>query len=114
MEFKEPFLVFIVIKTKEIGGWVFSRYIGSVFFLFQYFINYNLDGGGYLVSAPIVTNNWKVEDSFIMPFGGGVGKIFRLGKLPINGNVQAYYNAVAPEIGPKWSARLQIQLIFPK
>ena len=62
----------------------------------------------------IITNNWEADDSLILPFGGGIGKIFRLGKLPINGNVQAYYNAVTPEGGPNWSARAQLQLMFPK
>ena len=68
----------------------------------------------YLVSAPIITNNWKVDDSLILPFGGGIGKIFRLGKLPINANLQAYYNAVTPDGGPNWSSRVQVQLMFPK
>ena len=84
------------------------------FFLLQYFINYNMEGGSYLVSAPIITNNWEVDDSLILPFGGGIGKILRLGKLPINANLQAYYNVVTPEGGPKWSTRIQVQFMFPK
>jgi hypothetical protein len=109
------------------GPWVAGAIISNVwsiggdsnepdvnFFLLQYFVNYNMEGGMYLVSAPIITNNWKVDDSLILPFGAGIGKIFRLGKLPINSNVQAYYNAVTPDGGPSWSTRVQIQLMFPK
>jgi hypothetical protein len=109
------------------GPWVVGALVNNVwsvggddadpdvnFLLFQYFINYNMESGAYLVTAPIITNNWEVDDSLILPFGGGIGKIFRLGKLPINGNVQAYYNAVTPDGGPKWATRLQLQLMFPK
>ena len=31
-------------------------------FLFQPFVNYNLDGGWYLTSTPIMTANWDQED----------------------------------------------------
>lgn len=109
------------------GPWVAGALINNVwsvggndadpdvnFLLFQYFVNYNMSSGTYLVSAPIITNNWEVDESLILPFGAGVGKIFRLGKLPINANLQAYYNAVTPDGGPKWSSRIQVQLMFPK
>ena len=54
--------------------------------LIQPFINYNFAGGFYLASAPIITVNWKAESSqrWTVPLGGGVGKIFHLGKLPVN------------------------------
>jgi hypothetical protein len=85
------------------------------FFFTQYFVNYNLPSKVYIVSAPIITNNWNSENSsWIVPFGGGIGKIFRLGELPINANLQAYYNVVTPDGGPTWSSRIQIQLMFPK
>ena len=34
-----------------------------------------------------------------MPLGGGVGKIFHLGKLPVNTQLSAYYNVVQPDYG---------------
>ena len=84
--------------------------------LFQYFVNYNLPDSWYLTSAPIITADWKEDqdDRFIVPFGGGIGKIFRIGRQPINTSVQAYYNVVRPDAGPRWSLRLQIQFLFPK
>ncbi len=53
-------------------------------FLLQPFVNYNFPEGFYLTSAPIVTANWEVdnEDRWTVPLGGGVGKIFHLGRLP--------------------------------
>jgi len=85
-------------------------------FLLQYFINYNLPKGWYISSAPIVTANWKADSGskWTVPFGGGVGKILRIGKQPINAQVQAFYNAVKPDNGPDWTLRLQLQFLFPK
>jgi len=44
-------------------------------FLFQYFINYNFQGGWYLTCAPIYTANWKADDGdkWTIPIGGGGG-----------------------------------------
>lgn len=86
------------------------------FFLAQYFVNYNMDHGWYLVSAPIITSNWEASsgNQWIVPFGAGAGKIFRIGKQPINFNTQAFYNAVKPDFGPDWQWRVQLQFMFPK
>jgi hypothetical protein len=68
----------------------------------QYFINYNLPDGWYLTSQPVITANWRApaDDKWIVPFGGGVGRLFKVGKQPINAQVQAFYNAVRPTAGP--------------
>ena len=86
------------------------------FFLAQYFINYNMNHGWYLVSAPIITSNKEASsgNQWIVPFGAGAGKIFRIGKQPINFNTQAFYNAVKPDFGPDWQWRVQLQFMFPK
>jgi len=84
--------------------------------LIQPFVNYNLKHGWYLTSVPIITANWNADSSDIwtIPVGGGVGKIIRLGKLPVNLQTQAFYNTVSPDGGADWSVRFQIQLLFPK
>ena len=84
--------------------------------LLQPFINYNFEGGLYLFSSPIVTMNWLAppNQQLTLPVGGGIGKIFHLGKLPVNSQISAYYNAVRPDGGPDWQLRAQIQLMFPK
>jgi hypothetical protein len=58
--------------------------------LIQPFVNYNLPDGWYLTSAPIITANWEASsgDKWTVPLGGGVGKPFRLDKLPINTQLQ--------------------------
>jgi hypothetical protein len=44
-------------------------------FTLQYFINYNMDDGWYLITAPINTANWKADSDnrWTVPLGGGVG-----------------------------------------
>ena len=73
------------------------------------------DGGWYVNTAPILTVNWEAESGqqWIVPFGAGVGKIVRLGKLPINSQVGAYYNVVKPDFGPDWQFRVQVQILLP-
>ena len=85
-------------------------------FLFQYFVNYNFQGGWYLSSSPINTANWEADDGnkWTVPIGGGGGKLFRVGKQPINFQTQAFYNVEKPDFGPDWQLRLQLQFLFPK
>jgi hypothetical protein len=84
-------------------------------FLLQYFINYNMAHGWYLVSAPIITANWEAADSdqWTFPLGGGVGRVFNIGSQPVNMSLQAYDNVITPEGGADWQARFQVQLLFP-
>jgi hypothetical protein len=85
-------------------------------FLFQYFINYNMADGWYLSSAPIITANWEASsgNKWTVPLGGGVGKVFRIGKQAMNAQVQAFYNVEKPENAADWTLRLQLQFLFPK
>jgi hypothetical protein len=84
--------------------------------LIQPFINYNLPHGWYLTSAPIMTANWEADSGnrWTVPLGGGVGKIQRFGKLPVNFQLSAYGNVVKPDNGPDWQLRFQVQFMFPK
>ncbi|MEA3461441.1 MAG: neuromedin U [Bacteroidota bacterium] len=95
--------------------WTFGD-IAENKFLFQYFINYNLPKAWYIVSAPIMTANWNADSDqrWIVPFGGGVGKVFKVGKLPLNFNAQIYYNAVKPDGVGNVQSRFQLQFLFPK
>ena len=84
--------------------------------MFQYFLNYNLPGGWYLTSSPVITANWNApsDERWTVPLGGGIGKILRVGRVPVNLQVQGFGNVVAPEDAPAWSLRFQVQLLFPK
>jgi hypothetical protein len=82
----------------------------------QPFVNYNLDGGWSLVSAPIITANWEADsgDTWTLPLGGGVSKLFKIGKQPIQASLRSYYNVVKPEFGPDWQLQFQVTFLFPK
>ena len=85
-------------------------------FLVQYFINYNLKKGWYVSIAPILTANWEASNGnrWTVPFGGGVGRIMKLGFQPVNLSASFYGNAVYPDGTSSWNMRLQIALLFPK
>jgi hypothetical protein len=85
-------------------------------FLLQYFVNYNLKKGWYLTTAPILTANWRASsgNTWTVPFGGGVGRIMKLGFQPVNLSATFYGNAVYPAGTSSWNMRLQIAFLFPK
>ena len=108
------------------GPWVVGSLFSNVWsftgdeqvnlFSWQPFVNYNLDDGWYLTSAPLITANWEADsdNTWTVPFGGGFGKIFRIGTQPINASASAYYNVEKPDFGADWQLRLQVQFLFPK
>jgi hypothetical protein len=85
-------------------------------FSFQYFINYNMKGGWYLSASPIITANWKADsdNKWTVPFGGGLGKVFNIGKQPINASLKAYYNVAHPDDASNWNIAAQFTFLFPK
>jgi len=106
----------IVSQIWSVGGDEERADISS--FLAQYFINYNLSDGWFLTTAPIITANWKAADgdTWLVPFGGGFGKVFRVGSQPLNFNTQLFYNAVRPDTVPRANMewRFQLSFLFPK
>jgi hypothetical protein len=84
--------------------------------LIQPFVNYNLPEGWFLVSAPIITANWEAssDDTWVVPLGGGGGRVFKIGPQPVNMSLQAYYNVEKPHLAPDWSLRFTVAFLFPK
>jgi hypothetical protein len=110
------------------GKWVIGALVNNIWsfegdardprvnqFLLQYFVNYNLAHGWYLTSAPIITADWtlKPDHRWTLPFGGGVGRVFKVGAQPVNMSLSAYDNVLTIEDGPDWQLRFQVQLLFP-
>jgi len=85
-------------------------------FLLQYFINYNLKKGWFLTWQPTLTANWEAAsgNKWTVPYGGGIGRIMKLGFQPVSLTAQFYGNAIHPEGAPTWTMRLQIAFLFPK
>ena len=98
----------------SVAGSTHRPYVNQM--LLQYFINYNLKKGWYLSLSPIITANWRASSGSVwtVPFGGGVGRIMKLGFQPVNISAQFYGNAVYPTGTSPWNVRAQIALPFPK
>lgn len=73
--------------------------------LLQPFVNYNMPGGWYLVSSPIITADWTADagNRWNVPVGGGIGKIFRIGSQPMNASLQAFDYPIRTSLAPSWS-----------
>ena len=116
-----PSMVALVMIKKWVAGfvvnnvWTFND-IQENKFLLQYFVNYNLPKAWYVVSGPIMTANWNAPNGqqWLIPVGGGFGKVFRIGKLPVNANAHLYYNVERPTGVGAMQSRVQIQFLFPK
>src|ERR1017187_846149 len=118
---------FVVLHLEHGSPWVYGALVNNVWSsnnstapsynngLMQPFLNYNFHSGAYLTSSPIMTVNWQAKGSqqWTVPMGGGVGKIFHFGKLPVNSQLSGYYNVARPDYAPNWQIRLQVQLMFP-
>jgi hypothetical protein len=113
------------------GHWVIGALISNVWSLgdgygedpadvnaltLQYFINYNMKGGWYLSMAPVITSNWEATDDnkWTVPVGGGVGRVFKLGKQHVNIKAATYYNAVSPKDASDWNFQFTWTFLFPK
>ena len=111
------------------GNWVYGGIVSNVWsiggsgdkdinlFSFQYFVNYNLKNGWYLMTSPIITSDWEADSDhrWTLPFGGGVGKVMKVGKRPMNLQLSAYKNVVTPDdYGADWQIRALVMLMFPK
>ena len=100
----------VVVLTTP-GHWVIGALMNNVWsvagpegrasvnqFLLQWFVNYNMKKGWYVVTSPIVTANWEATGGNVwnVPFGGGLGRILKVGNQPMNITAQFYSNAVHP------------------
>lgn len=117
----------VVLRSQ--GHWLFGTLAQNLFsvagpsarpsvnqMLLQPFVNYNLRHGWYLTSSPIITANWEVkrDQRWTVPVGGGAGRIIHLGKQPVNVYAQLFRNAEHPNGTTSWSARFQMQFLFPQ
>jgi hypothetical protein len=122
---------FVMVHMEHGDPWVYGAIVNNIWSLgsnkqggsynnalIQPFVNYNIPGGDglYIVSGPIWTLSWNASagNQWTVPLGGGVGKIFHFGKLPVNMALHAYYNVVTPDFGPNWQIRAFVQFMFPK
>jgi hypothetical protein len=109
------------------GNWVVGGVISNVwsfagdenrsdvnFMTLQPFINYNFPDF-YLTFSPIITANWEADsdNQWIVPLGIGAGKLIKLGKTPVNINVNYFNNVVKPEYAADWQLRILAAVLLP-
>jgi hypothetical protein len=111
------------------GPWVYGALVNNIWsfagdssrgnvnqMTLQPFANFNFGDGWYLTSSPLVTANWLADEDnrWTVPVGGGFGRVFRIGKQPVNAQLSAYYNVLSPEdAGSQWQLRFNLQFLFP-
>ena len=76
---------------------------------------YHLGNRWILVSSPTIVADWnaKQDNQWLVPIGGGIGRIWLAGGKGIGAEIQAFYNIVQPETlpSPEWSLRFQLQFV---
>ncbi|MGI9291344.1 MAG: neuromedin U [Gammaproteobacteria bacterium] len=86
--------------------------------VWQYFINYNLEKGWFLLSTPTMSANWEAEktgDRLTIPVGGGLGRLFKIGGKPFRASVQAFgYPASPDNVDTDWTLQAEFRLLFPR
>ncbi|MBY0293451.1 MAG: neuromedin U [Alphaproteobacteria bacterium] len=81
------------------------------------FVYYNLSNDWFLASTPGIAANWKISGSeqWIVPVGGGIGRLFKINNQYIAASIQYFYNALVPSsIKTKWSLRFSLDFVFPE
>ncbi len=84
--------------------------------LLEPFLNYNLKKGWFLITDIVMTANWEADSGqrWTVPLGAGAGRVFKVGKQPINSRVEAYYNVERPDGAPRWQFQFTWQFLFPR
>jgi hypothetical protein len=69
--------------------------------------------GWYVFSNPIITANWNSSgEKWQVPIGGGVGRLFRVGKPPIKVQLGIFDNVITPKYGARWQTTFEVTFIF--
>jgi hypothetical protein len=86
-------------------------------FYLQPFLNYNLHHAWYLtLTTSGITANWEKTNGgrWVVPIGGGPGRIWKLGHQTVNVQTFFFGNVVHPPGASPWTFRMAFTLLFPK
>ena len=82
----------------------------------QYFIQYLFGDNWQIGMAPNILIDWKADQDnrFTVPVGLGIGKLIKIGPLPVKLTAEVDYMVVHPdEFGQHWGIRFQITPVLP-
>ena len=118
-----------VLVLAQPGKWTIGAMVNNLFSVWgpsnrkdvnllslSYFVNYNLRNGWYLTSAPALIADWTQPPGGVwtVPFGGGVGRIVKLGPQLVNATVASYVNVIHDSQAARWQLFFQLALLYPK
>lgn len=85
-------------------------------FSLQYTVNYKFGQGYYLTTAPVITANWEAKSGnrWAIPFGGGIGRVFKINGQAVALDFGAYYYTERPQYHPDWYVQVLFNFLFPK
>jgi hypothetical protein len=79
------------------------------------FLSFHFGDGWSLDTSPNISADWlsKPGQQWTVPVGGGLGKVFHIGALPVQFSVDAYYNAIRPAASSEtWLIQATVTLVF--
>jgi len=82
----------------------------------QYFIWRLLPDQWQIGMAPNITIDWEADDDnkLTLPVGLGVGKLFKIGGLPIKFILEGQYAVISPDdFGQEWNIRFTVTPVLP-
>ncbi len=80
------------------------------------FFAYSLGKGWQVFSNPTITYDWEAVsgNKLLLPIGGGVSKVTKIGKMPLNLALDIQNYIVSPDAyGPEWLLTFSITPVFP-
>jgi len=114
-----------VALTKR-GHWLVGALVGNVWagtggthynqMTITPLVFYNIQKGWYVMYVANMTANWvaSADDRWTVPVGAGFGRVFKVGKQPLNARAQIFNNVLRPNGGPAWTLQTQLQFVFVK
>jgi len=115
----------VVALTKR-GHWLVGTLVGNVWagtrgthynqMTITPLVFYNMQKGWYVMYVAMITANWvgSATDRWTVPVGAGFGRVFKIGKQPVNARTQIFNNVLRPNGGPAWTLQTQVQFVFIK
>jgi hypothetical protein len=82
----------------------------------QYFIQYLFGDNWQIGMAPNILIDWEADQDnrFTVPVGLGIGKLVKLGRLPVKFTAEVDYMVVRPDdFGQNWGIRFQVIPVLP-
>jgi len=83
----------------------------------QPFASWFFNGGWNIAYSGNILANWEApsSDTWTVPLGVGVGKVMRVGKLPVRVQVAVQYMPIRPsDFGPEWNFQIQLTPVIPR